>query len=157
MREIRERNARGECFICEIARDVDSPEHHVVYRDDRHIAFFNRYPTLRGYTLVAPVEHRDGVVADFSHDEYLELQSLIHRIGRAISAAVPTERLYILSLGAKEGNDHVHWHLAPLPPGVPLEEQQLFALMPDRTGYLDMPAEEKAALARAIAANIAEP
>ena len=40
-------------------------------------------------------------------------------LGRAICAAVPTERLYVLSLGSKQGNSHVHWHLAPLPPGVP--------------------------------------
>ena len=39
------------------------------------------------------------------------------------------ERVYILSLGSQAANSHVHWHIAPLPPGVPLEEQQYHALM----------------------------
>ena len=58
---------------------------------------------------------------------------------------VPTERLYVLSLGSREANRHVHWHVAPLPPGVPFDEQQLEALSPER-GVLDVPDEELAAL-----------
>ncbi len=42
--------------------------------------------------------------------------------------AVSTERLYGLSLGSHGGNAHVHWHVAPLPPGVPYREQQYAAL-----------------------------
>jgi diadenosine tetraphosphate (Ap4A) HIT family hydrolase len=41
---------------------------------------------------------------------------------------VPTERLYVLSLGSKQGNSHVHWHLCPLPPGLPFDQQQLTAI-----------------------------
>jgi diadenosine tetraphosphate (Ap4A) HIT family hydrolase len=55
----------------------------------------------------------------------------VHRVGEALRAVVPTERLYILSLGSAQGNRHVHWHLAPLPPGVPFAEQQLAALHTD--------------------------
>ena len=44
---------------------------------------------------------------------------------------VPTERLYLLALGSRQGNAHVHWHVAPLPPGVPYEKQQYAALMHD--------------------------
>jgi ATP adenylyltransferase len=72
---------------------------------------------------VAPKEHRERVVDDFSDDEYPALQRVIHRVGRALSRAVPTERLYVLSLGSQEGNRHVHRHLAPLPPGVPFDKQ----------------------------------
>jgi hypothetical protein len=34
-------------------------------------------------------------------------------------------------LGSREGNSHVHWHLAPLPRGVPFAQQQLAALDTD--------------------------
>ncbi|WP_280267529.1 hypothetical protein [Nocardia wallacei] len=34
----------------------------------------------------------------------------------------------MLSLGSRQGNSHLHWHIAPLPPGVPYREQQLHAL-----------------------------
>jgi diadenosine tetraphosphate (Ap4A) HIT family hydrolase len=65
---------------------------------------------------------------------------------------LPTERLYVLSLGSKQGNSHVHWHVVPLPPGVPYEQQQFVALMLERTGYLDMSDDEKGALAAEIGA-----
>ena len=44
-----------------------------------------------------------------------------------------------MSLGSHQGNAHVHWHVAPLPPGVPYEEQQFAALMHEVNGYLDIP------------------
>ncbi len=81
--------------------------------------------------LVAAKEHREQVVDDLSLDEYLALQGVVHRVGRAVCHAVPTERLYVLSLGSREGNSHVHWHLAPLPRGVPFAQQQLAALDTD--------------------------
>lgn len=72
---------------------------------------------------------------------------------------VPTERLYILSLGSHQGNRHVHWHVAPLPPGVPFEEQQFAAL--DTNVCLDLSDDELSELARelraAISASAAEP
>jgi ATP adenylyltransferase len=107
--------------------------------------------------LVAPVEHRVGVVADFGIDEYLRLQAVVHRVGRAVSQAVPCERLYVLSLGSNQGNAHVHWHLAPLPPGTPYEEQQLRSLMAEATGgYLDIPQDDRAALADRIAGFVTQ-
>jgi hypothetical protein len=60
---------------------------------------------------------------------------------------VPTERLYILSLGSHQGNAHVHWHVAALPPGVPYHEQQFRALMTETKGVLALSAEEQADLA----------
>ena len=137
------------CFICGIVGGTITG-HEVVYRDERFIAFFNRFPTLVGYTLVAPLEHREGVVSGFSLQDYLALQALIHRIGRAIAEVLPTERLYILSLGSQQGNRHVHWHMAPLPPGVPYREQQFAALMAEQKGYLDIPRSDREQLAEAI-------
>jgi diadenosine tetraphosphate (Ap4A) HIT family hydrolase len=142
------RELGGRCFVCELLAGNPAYAHHVVYEDERAIAFLQRFQTMYGYVLVAPKEHRERVVDDFSEDEYLALQRVIHRVGRALCRAVPTERLYVLSLGSKEGNRHVHWHLAPLPPGVPFEEQQLAAL--DTDLGLDLSDEELAALAGRI-------
>ena len=146
---------RGECFICSIVAG-ERDDHLVVFRDDLCIAFLGKWPTLLGYTLLAPLEHRTDAVGSFTESEYVELQRRVHRVGRAISAAVPTERLYVLSLGSHQGNAHVHWHLAPLPSGVPYREQQFAALMHEH-GYLDIPAADHTALARSIAANLHEP
>jgi diadenosine tetraphosphate (Ap4A) HIT family hydrolase len=95
--------------------------------------------------LVAPKEHREQVTSDFSLDEYLNLQAMVHRVSEAIRRVVPTERLYILSLGSQQANRHVHWHLAPAPPGLPFEQQQLAAL--DSNVVLDLTQAEQADLA----------
>jgi diadenosine tetraphosphate (Ap4A) HIT family hydrolase len=144
---------RERCFICELARGEPRHPHHVVYEDERAIGFLNRFPTLLGQTVVAPKEHREQVTGDFPEDEYLALQRVVHRVGEAVRRAVPTERLYVLSLGSMAAVRHVHWHLAPLPPGVPFEQQQLAAL-DWSDGVLDVGAEEQAELAARIRAAI---
>jgi diadenosine tetraphosphate (Ap4A) HIT family hydrolase len=155
---VRERLA-GRCFICELLAGNPEFAHHIVYEDDHAVAFLNRYPALYGYVLVAPRQHRELVTSDFTRGEYLRLQEVVHRVGEAIRRVVPTERLYILSLGSRQGNRHVHWHLAPLPPGVPFEQQQFAAL--DTSVCLDVSDDELAELARklreAILVSAAEP
>lgn len=123
--------------------------HHVVYEDDVAIAFLNRYPPLYGYLLVAPKEHVEQVTGDFAEDEYVALQRVVHRAGEAVRRAVPTERLYVLSLGSQQANRHVHWHVAPLPPGVPFGEQQLEALS-WQNGILELSEAEWEELANRI-------
>jgi diadenosine tetraphosphate (Ap4A) HIT family hydrolase len=147
-----ERRVReGPCFICGLAageaeiRGVNV----MVYEDDDVLVFLNRSPTLRGYTLVCPRRHVERVAGEFSEAEYLHLQRWVYRVGRAIEHVVPTERLYILSLGSQQGNRHVHWHVAPLPPGVPYREQQLAALSMSR-GLVPLTAQEALELAEAI-------
>jgi diadenosine tetraphosphate (Ap4A) HIT family hydrolase len=61
--------------------------------------------------------------------------------------------LYILSLGSQQGNRHIHWHIAPLPPGVPFMEQQLEALRIEN-GVLDLSDQEMDDLARRIRRNM---
>jgi diadenosine tetraphosphate (Ap4A) HIT family hydrolase len=146
------RELGGRCFVCELHAGNPDYAHHVVYEDETAIAFLQRFQTMFGYVLVAPKEHRERVVDDFTEDEYAELQRVVHRVGRAVCRAVPTERLYVLSLGSQEGNSHVHWHLAPLPPGVPFEEQQ-FAVLDTDLG-LRLTDEELAALAEKIRAEL---
>ena len=49
------------------------------------------------------------------------------------------------------GTHHVHWHVVPLPPGVPFEEQQLAALDTD-LGF-DLSEEELEALRPLVASG----
>lgn len=131
----------GSCFVCGIvARDPDFDDHHVVYEDEVVIVFLNRWPTQYGYTIVAPKEHREQMAGDFAVEEYLELQRIVYRVAEAVRGEVGAERVYILSLGSNEGNSHVHWHVVPLPPGTPYEEQQFAAIMLESAGALDLAA-----------------
>jgi diadenosine tetraphosphate (Ap4A) HIT family hydrolase len=146
------RELGDRCFICELLNGNPEFRHHVVYEDGHSVAFLQRFQTLYGYVIVAPKEHREQVTGEFRLDEYLALQAVVYRVGEALRRAVPTERLYVLSLGSQDGNSHVHWHLAPLPPGVPFEEQQLAAL--DTDEGLDLEEEELQELAGRIKAAL---
>ena len=85
--------------------------------------------------------------------EFLRFQRVVHAVARAIAATVPTERMYSMSLGSQQGNAHLHWHLAPLPPGVPPERQQFHAVMAEN-GVLAVDAEEQASLAGEIGGRV---
>ena len=85
------------------------------------IAFLARPVTLLGYCIVAPKRHVEDWVRGMDENEFLALQRVVRRVARAVSDVVPTERMYSLSLGSKQGNAHLHWHVAPLPPGVPYD------------------------------------
>lgn len=144
-----EKRSKGSCFICEMLAGNPDYRHHLIYEDPNTVVFLNKYPTVLGYALVAPRAHREQATDDFTLKEYLALQGLIYRVAEAIRDTLPTERLYILTLGSQQGNRHVHWHLVPFPPGVPYEEQQT-ALLDMRRGILPLSPEEMAALAQAI-------
>jgi diadenosine tetraphosphate (Ap4A) HIT family hydrolase len=147
------RSREGPCFICEtLAGNPDYPGH-LIWTDDDSVALLARYNTLVGHTLVAPRAHREQVTGDFGIQEYLDLQRLVYQVGEALRRELPTERLYIMSLGSQSGNRHVHWHVAPLPPRVPYEHQQ-FAAFSWEHGVLDLPELELAALARRIGMQI---
>ena len=142
------RQLEGRCFICEMLRGNPDFHHFIVYEDEETVAFLQRFQTLYGYVLVAPKQHREQVTGDFSREEYLALQAVIHRVGEAVRQTVPTERLYVLSLGSQDANSHVHWHVAPLPPDVPLKSQQFAAL--DTDVGVDLSEQEMEELATRI-------
>ena len=143
------RSREGPCFVCEtLAGNPDYPSH-FVWSDAHAVAFLARYNTLLGHVLVAPRAHREQVTGDFGIEEYIALQRLVYRVGEAVRQELLTERLYIMSLGSQSGNRHVHWHVAPLPPGVSYHEQQLAAFSWER-GVLALPDDDMTQLARRI-------
>lgn len=150
----RERVQSGPCFICGIVDGDDS--HEVFYDDGAHIAFLSRYPTVPGYTLVAPKSHVEHAIRGFELDDYLAIQAAIHRVARAVEAVVPSERTYVLSLGSQQGNAHVHWHVVPCPRGLPYEQQQFHALMAEH-GVLPWTRAQAYALAEKLRAALALP
>ncbi|MGH8881334.1 MAG: HIT family protein, partial [Stackebrandtia sp.] len=146
---------QNPCFICAMVAETSDSDHEIIQRDDQHIAFFSRYPSLLGYALVSPAWHAEDIVEDLTERQYLDMQALVHRVARALKRCLPTERMYVLSLGSQQGNSHIHWHIAPLPPGVPYEQQQFHALMPETGGVLDIEPADLADLAQRVRAELA--
>lgn len=142
------------CFICELVKGNPDYRHHIIAEDDETIIFLSKYPTLRGYALVCPKAHLEDLAFDLAPEQYLALQGKVHRLARALKRVFDADRVYVLSLGSQQANRHLHWHVAPLPKGVPLERQQYHALMVEN-GVLQIPDAEMAAMAREIAAAYA--
>ena len=137
------------CFVCRmVAGEVRLPEN-IIYEDDRALVFLDGYPRAYSYTLVVPKEHKEQVTADFAMEEYLGLQELLYRVTEAVREEVGAERMYIYTYGSNQGNAHVHWHVVPLPPGVPYEDQQ-GAWASWSKDVLKIPPEDMASLARRI-------
>jgi diadenosine tetraphosphate (Ap4A) HIT family hydrolase len=153
MEAMHQRFRTGPCFVCRmVAGDVRFPEN-IVYEDDRALVFLDGYPRAYGYTLVAPKEHCEQVTADFAMEEYLDLQRLLYRVTEAVREEVGAERMYLYTFGSNQGNSHVHWHVVPLPAGVPYQEQQGAWAGWDK-GILKIPPEEMATLAARIGRRI---
>ncbi|MFF4344929.1 phosphotransferase [Kitasatospora sp. NPDC001540] len=151
------RSRSGPCFICRLLAGDEEFRHEIVHRDEQHVVFLDRYPTLLGKLLVAPVAHRQDVIGDFTAARSAALWHTVHRAGAALRQVVPTERIYLQSLGSHSGNSHVHVHVAALPPGVPYEQQQTAALAWESAGLLDVPPEETARIAGRLRAVLALP
>jgi ATP adenylyltransferase len=132
--------------------EVRFPEN-IICEDDLSLVFLDAYPRAYGYALVAPKEHREQVTADFTIEEYIDLQQLVYRVSEAVREEVGAERMYIYSFGSNQGNSHAHWHVVPLPPGVPYDEQQ-GAWASWSKGVLRLPQEEMASLAESIGRRV---
>jgi histidine triad (HIT) family protein len=104
------------CFICEFLKGSPDFAHHEVARTQSAVAFLNRYPTLFGYVLVAPLAHIEQVTGGFDEAAYLGMQRFIYRVAESMRKILAPERVYILGLGGPTLNSHVHWHIAALPP-----------------------------------------
>lgn len=135
----------GPCFVCATVQHHPDYVHELLYDDGRTIAFLSKYPTVIGYAIVAPKAHVERW-EEQSIDDHLAVQRVVHQVARALSAALPTDRIYVLSLGSRQGNAHVHWHVAPLPPGVPYDQQQFSAVMSEN-GIVDISDAEQSNLA----------
>ncbi len=139
------------CFICESLSGNPDYAHVEVHRDDAAVVFLDRYPTIFGRVMVAPVAHREQVTGDFDESAYLRLQQLVYRVAEAMRKVLQPERVYVLSLGSQAANAHVHWHVVPLPAGLPLAEQQFHALMHEH-GAVQVPEQDLRRYADALRA-----
>lgn len=145
-----ERRVRsGQCFVCAFLGGHPDYRHEIVLEDDEHVAFLDRWPTLPGKVLVAPRQHIEHVVRDLDEAGYVRLMTFVRTVALAVEEAFDIERTYLYTLGSQQGNAHLHWHIAGLPPGTPYENQQFHALMTEN-GVLKPSTDEVAEVARRI-------
>ncbi|MFC1407515.1 MULTISPECIES: HIT family protein [Streptacidiphilus] len=144
----------GPCFICRLLAGDPDYAHDVVFEDEDHIAFLDRWPVLPGKLLVCPKQHLEHCVGDFTEPAYLRMMQAVRLVALAAEDVVPGERTYLFSMGSQAGNSHLHWHVARIPAGVPYEEQQFDSLKFEQ-GVVVMSPQERADLADRLRAAVA--
>ena len=117
MKYIRSLSEENECFICSAVADKDKDaENFLLWRTDKSVVIFNRYPYNNGHLLIAPTRH----IADFSEaddDELLELTKLIRESQKVLNSAVQPHGFNVgINFGRCAGAGlpgHMHIHVVP--------------------------------------------
>lgn len=91
------------CVFCDIASYKQTA--HVVYKDEKYIAFLDKYPRAKGHTLVVPRKHYRRVDEVEEFGEYMEVA---RKIGKAIGKAFSVKWMQYFSIGEEVAHAHVH-------------------------------------------------
>ena len=101
------------CIFCDI---LDGKrDGHILYEDDLHIAFLDKYPIDVGHSLVIPRKHHEKIT-DMNPQDVGNVFSLVPKIASAILDATGADAF---SLGQNNGRaakqiiPHVHIHIIP--------------------------------------------
>ena len=101
------------CIFCEILEGKRTA--HIIYEDEGHVAFLDRYPIDHGHSLVIPRRHHERITG-MGPDAVGDLFSRVPKIAGAITRATGADAF---SLGQNNGREakqiipHVHVHIIP--------------------------------------------
>lgn len=84
---------------------------HFLYEDEHCVAILDKFPTVRGQSLVIP-KHEIDYAFDLDDDTYIHLFKIAKQVGQASDKALEAERTCLVV----EGFDvpHVHIKIYPL-------------------------------------------
>lgn len=101
------------CIFCDI---IDGKrEGHILYEDDLHIAFLDKYPIDVGHSLVVPKKHHEKIT-DMESQKVGELFAVVPKIASAILEAAKADAFSVgqnNGRAAKQIIPHVHIHIIP--------------------------------------------
>lgn len=105
------------CFICRYLQTPDKDQDNLVlWRTERCVVVFNRFPYNNGHLLIAPKRH----IPDFDHadeDELLEMTRLIRECQKVLAASISPQGFNVgMNFGRCAGAglpDHMHIHVVP--------------------------------------------
>ena len=101
------------CIFCDIL-DGKRPGY-ILYEDESHVAFLDKYPIDVGHSLVIPRKHHERIT-DMDSDKVGNLFSIVPKIAKAVLDATGADAF---SLGQNNGKaakqiiPHVHIHIIP--------------------------------------------
>ncbi len=101
-----------DCVFCKIIKGEIKA--HKVYEDEKHLAFMDAFPSIKGQVLVVPKKHVRNYL-DMEEKDYKQLLSTARRVAKRMKEVLKP-RIVALII---EGLDvpHVHVKLYPLQEG----------------------------------------
>ena len=101
------------CIFCDIlAGRIDG---HLLYSDEHHVAFLDKYPIDIGHCLVIPRIHHEKIT-DMTPDAVGRIFALVPRIAAAVLEAAGADAFSVgqnNGRAAKQIVPHVHIHIIP--------------------------------------------
>jgi len=82
-----------------------------IAEDERFFAFLDINPNAKGHTLCVTKKEVDKIL-DLDEETYMGLMAFSRKVGKAIEAAIPCQRVGMTVIGLEV--PHVHVHLIPL-------------------------------------------
>ena len=101
------------CIFCDILDGTRNG--HLVYEDQDHIAFLDKYPIDDGHTLVIPRKHYEKIT-DMDSNDVGKIFSLIPKIAKAVLAGAGADAFSLAQNNGKAAKQiipHVHIHIIP--------------------------------------------
>lgn len=82
-----------------------------VAEDDKHYAFLDINPVVRGHTLVIPKREVDYIF-DLSEEEIADLMKFARKVAVSLKSNIDCQRVAVMVLGLEV--PHAHIHLMPI-------------------------------------------
>jgi len=101
------------CIFCDILSG--KRDGHIIYEDNLHVVFLDKYPIDTGHSLIIPRAHHEKIT-DMDPGAVGDLFSVVPKIARGILEATGADAF---SLGQNNGRaakqiiPHVHVHIIP--------------------------------------------
>ena len=84
---------------------------YIVAEDDKHIAFLDAFPLVKGHTLVVPKQEYDYIF-DIESKDYINLWKFAKNVERKMNISIECKRIAIVVIGLEV--PHTHIHLIPI-------------------------------------------
>ncbi|MBE7653661.1 HIT family protein [Tenacibaculum finnmarkense genomovar finnmarkense] len=121
-----------DCIFCKIIRGEEKS--HVIWEDDKHIAFLSIFPNTLGFTVVATKKHKASYCFELSDADLADLMLASKKVGLLIDSKLEdVGRTGLMMEGF--GVNHAHTKLFPMHGTADMSEWK--AINSNKTKYFD--------------------
>jgi diadenosine tetraphosphate (Ap4A) HIT family hydrolase len=97
------------CIFCKIiSGEIPS---HIIWEDDKHLAFLDIFPLRQGQAVVVSKEHLHSSLYALPDEEYNGLMTAAKRVAEVLERTLGAERTMVVGEGLEI--DHAHLKLYP--------------------------------------------